>query len=200
MSGRTLRAVADDLGISVKVVTAPDPIVTLQQAKAHLAVEHDEHDDLIAGLVAAATQHLDGPEGWLGRALGLQTLEVSADRLPAAFLPLPYPPLREVLAVECREGDAWAALDPATWELDPAGLMRRSGASWPSVAFGPGVVCVRFKAGYDPGQVPQPILQAILLTVGHFYRHRSAVAETTLEELPMGVQYLLAPFRVWGAA
>ena len=54
----------------VFVVTPPEPVVSIDEAKDHLRVDGDGEDALIEGLVAAATGHIDGPNGWLGRAIG----------------------------------------------------------------------------------------------------------------------------------
>src|SRR5690606_14090696 len=43
--------------------------VSLDEAKAQLAVEHGDDDALILGYIAAAVDHLDGWSGILGRAL-----------------------------------------------------------------------------------------------------------------------------------
>ncbi|MGU3494217.1 head-tail connector protein [Xanthobacteraceae bacterium A53D] len=53
--------------------------------------------------------------------------------------------------------------------------------------------------GYDPTTivVNDAIIAAIFLTVSHLNEHRDSVVETKLVELPMGVKYLLAPWRVW---
>src|SRR5690606_14123 len=56
------------------LVTAPTMTpVSLADAKAQLAVDHSEHDDMILGFIAAAVDHLDGWTGILGRALVEQT-------------------------------------------------------------------------------------------------------------------------------
>ncbi len=63
---------------------------------------------------------------------------------------------------------------------------------------------VRYRAGYPASDgsstVPAPIRHAILLMVGHLYGSRDAVTTTAAQpaELPLGVQALLAPYRVWG--
>lgn len=60
--------------IRAELVTPPaDQVVSLGDAKLHLRVMHDDEDMLIAGLIDAATDHLDGLTGTLGIALGPQT-------------------------------------------------------------------------------------------------------------------------------
>lgn len=40
--------------------------------------------------------------------------------------------------------------------------------------------------------------QATLLIVAHWYAHREGVSETAMSEVPMGVNYLLSPYRKMG--
>src|SRR5579875_4153338 len=63
----------------VAVITPPEPLVELDLAKQHLRVDDGDSDDLINAYIAAAQANIDGPGGWLGRAIGLQTLEVRLD-------------------------------------------------------------------------------------------------------------------------
>ena len=46
--------------------------------------------------------------------------------------------------------------------------------------------------------MPSPLQQAILLLAAHWFEHREAAgAGVAFQELPMGVQALAAPYRVW---
>ena len=160
--------------MAVTVVTPPTaPVVGLAEAKAHLRVDHTDEDGLITTLVEVATAWLAGPDGWLGRSLGEQVLETT---FPAGLDPAerayPCPPL---LGVVREVADA----DGRT-------------------------VTVRYRAGYpvvaNRSTVPAPIRHAILLMVGHLYGSRDAVTTSAAQpaQLPLGVEALLAPFRIWG--
>ena len=61
------------------------------------------------------------------------------------------------------------------------------------------VLPVDGEIGYDETAiVVNPAIQAaILLVTGHLYEHREAATELKIEELPMSVRALLAPWRVW---
>lgn len=57
----------------VRVTPPAEPPVSLEEAKAHLRVDFGDDDLYVAGLIEAATAHLDGWSGILGRALVTQT-------------------------------------------------------------------------------------------------------------------------------
>ncbi|MCC0809052.1 phage gp6-like head-tail connector protein [Methylobacterium sp. W2] len=157
------------------VVVPPDPLITTAQAKKHLRVEHGDDDEYIADLVAVATGWLDGPEGWLGRALGLQTLELVTPAWAwASDRRLPLPPLVEIVS------ETAAADERSTTVRFVAGY--------------------GFTGDGDEKKWlgPAPIRHAILLMVGHLYANREAVTSSQAkpEQLPMGVEALLSNTRV----
>jgi uncharacterized phiE125 gp8 family phage protein len=199
---------------SVVVIVPPAvPAVSLDEAKAQLRVDHGEDDALIAHLVAAATAALDGPDGWLGRALVRQTLELRCEAFPAGcnFIALPLPPLVAAGPIALTYADAAGSdrlLDAADYRVIGAGgrgqayLALAYGKAWPAARRQPESVRLRFDAGYGAGaEVPAPIRHAILLMVGHLYEHRGEVAETAaaLQLLPAGADALLAPYRIYAA-
>ena len=74
------------------------------------------------------------------------------------------------------------------------------GATWPAVRCQPRAITVRFVCGYggNPGDIPEPIRQAMLLLVGHWYENRETVnVDNSTSELPFTTQALLSPFRVY---
>lgn len=187
----------------VVVVTPPEPVVSLEDAKEHLRVDHDDDDALITGLVAAAIGHLDGPSGWLGRALGRQTMELTLDSFAglegSGIIRLPFPPVASVAAVKYidRTGIEQTA-DPATYRLiDGALLAPVFNGRWPLTRCDYESVRVTYLAGYL--ELPQPIRVAILMLVAQWYAGRDSVTrdEQIPRTLPFGVEALLAPYRVW---
>jgi len=84
------------------LVTPPaQPVITLAEAKAHLRVDIDAEDSLIEGMVAAATAHLDGWRGVLGRAIMPQAWRETHDGAGPFALALP-----DVTAVTASAGGA----------------------------------------------------------------------------------------------
>jgi hypothetical protein len=169
----------------VVVITPPDPIVSWEEAKAHLRLDTDDEQAYVVALIAAAQQWIDGPGGWLGRCVGVQTLELRAQTNSFNCIQLPYPPVVEV--------------EEATIDGEPLVVAERvdglfSIVSSSAAMFGP--LIVRYRAGYET--IPAPIKQAILLLVGQWYSFRSNVAEDGAPaEIPMAVEALLSTYRVW---
>lgn len=185
--------------MSVIVVTPPEPIVSLEVARAHLRVDGAYDDAYIEALVAAATGWIDGPGGgWLGRALGRQMLELSRCSWEAGAICLPYPPIAEIVEVRYRASpESYVTVDPSVYELTAGHILSpRPGKSWPSVLTGADAIKVEYVAGYG-ADVPKPVMVAILLLVGHWYARREAVSEGGVVELPFAVEALLSPFRLW---
>lgn len=180
----------------VVVVTPPDPIVSLDEAKRHLRVDHDDENAYVESLIAVATAWLDAPAGWLGRALGEQVLEVRYAAWPRP-LRLPYLPEIEITAITYVDPAGAAQILPLSGGAVPyAGL--------PAVRGRDGDVRIRYRAGYAKAQdgkstVPAPIRHAILLMVSHLFNNRDAVTTTAAQPatLPLGVEALLGPYRVW---
>lgn len=176
--------------------------VTLAEAKAQARVDHADEDALIAGLIAAATQHLDGWEGTLGRALVTQTW---AARYPGfgCVLRLPLRPVQSVTSVVYRDATgAEETLDAGLYRLQAdelgAYVERVAETVWPETAARSDAVTVTFVAGYgDPADVPRPIRQAMLMLIEHWYDNRGAVlAGAAASPMPLAVDALLGPYRV----
>jgi uncharacterized phiE125 gp8 family phage protein len=197
--------------MGVVVISGPGRFMDLDLVKSQVRVDHNDDDALIEAYADAAVAGIDGPAGWLGRSLALQTLELRLDRFPTCDnVVLPYGPVIDVLSVKYDDGDGveqtW---DPANFNLlaaDGYGVLQRAyDSTWPSNRLYGEAVRIRYRAGYvvdvaqDPpaSNVPGAIVAAILLYAGHLYANREAVkVGETVTTLPLGVENLLAPFRI----
>lgn len=143
--------------------------VTLAEAKAHLRVTDDFEDDLITGMIDAATDTLDGPNGFLGRAIVTQTWQYQAASLPS-FLRLPLDPVQSIAAFTYLDADgdeqAFTGYRLTGDILDPL-------TSWPSTATRRDAITIEFVVGYgDPADVPEAIKKEIYRLVAHEYFNR----------------------------
>lgn len=195
--------------MSVVVITPPAPLVDLGLAKLHLGVDAGDRDALITAYIAAASAHIDGPGGWLGRSIGVQTLEARLDRFDCDLVRLHSGPLISVLSVKYDDSDGVEqTLAGDAYSLDPRGVLAAYGTTWPAARLRAGSVRVRYVAGHvadataDPlvPSIPAPITAAVLLMVGDLFANReTAVTGTIAASIPMSttVENLLAPYRVW---
>jgi len=178
---------------------AAEPI-GLAEAKAHLRVDTSDEDTLISSLSVAARMLI---ERTLGLALITQGWSHYIDAWPhGCCIALPLSPVQTVSAVTLHDPDGGTnVLDPGDYTVDvlsdPARIVLTSAV--PSLGLRPfNGFEVAFVAGFgDAGaSVPQPIRQALLLMVAHWFERREPVE---LGPGPQGVPAiaagLLQPYR-----
>lgn len=182
--------------MGVVVITPAAAFVTLAEAKLHCNVDHDDDDTLIEAYIAAATAHIDGPFGWLGRSVGEQTLEYTASGFGCErYVQLPYPPVISVTSVKYLDSDGVEqTVAPADYSVIGDTFWLLPDGSWPSVGYYPDAVRVRYQAGYET--VPESIRVAVLLHVGTLYDNRASIGEAQ-SILPHAYAALLSTFRVY---
>lgn len=200
-------------------VIAPARAVDLTIAKAHLKVEHDDDDEIIKAYLDAAIEDLDGPGGYLGRALAPQTWDLTLDGFPDddVAIELPLPPLIEVEAVFYQaSAGVETELDASAYVVAGVGDRVRAGrvgltatGTWPRTETLANAVRVRFRAGFiDPSDspaagadLPPTIRAAIFLRLGDLYRNRGSSSVGDLVENFPWTKGLLRRWRYYlGAA
>ena len=67
---------APTYGLRPVLTSAPAALISVADFKTHAHIDHSDEDPYIEGVVAAATAHLDGYAGALGRALVTQTWKI----------------------------------------------------------------------------------------------------------------------------
>jgi uncharacterized phiE125 gp8 family phage protein len=200
--------------MGLTLVTAPtlDP-VSLAEAKAHCRVTTTDEDGLLAGYILAARQHA---EQYTRRAFITQTWALTLDEdWPQCVerrnatrdrIVLPRPPAISVTSIAYTDLDGASQtlaadqyrlvkLDTGEHAIDPA-----YNVYWPSVRNQSATITVTFVAGYgsSPGSIPEPIRQAMLLLIGHWYENRETVnVGNIVNEMPFATAALLSPYRVF---
>jgi uncharacterized phiE125 gp8 family phage protein len=185
----------------VSVIVPPDPLLDLDLAKKQLKVEHTAEDDLIQAYIDAALAQLDGPGGWLGRAIAPQTLQLAVFDTTDAIIALPYPPIIEVESVtyDDLEGEA-QDLDAADW-LYRRGALQAVSGSFPEF----GELRVRYRAGYEPPaeddqEEPSAIkrcrVAALMLVADYFHRREAQLPEPGVME-NKAVERLLGDLKIY---
>lgn len=204
--------------VPVRTAAPEQAPITLDQAKQHLRVLHDDEDEYIADLIEAATDYLDGYSGVLGKALITQTWRLDFgpaydfytgwwSAWPLQLFRLPVGPVQSVTSVTYYDGsNVQQTLNASTYQLftDAIGpfLGLAPQQSWPSTYLRQDAIRVTWVAGHGatPETVPSRIRALIKLLVGHWYENREAVTlgNTQAVELPLAAQALIATSRSIG--
>jgi len=178
--------------------------VDLNTFKIHARVRIDDEteDEYLNGLIAAATESIDGANGWLGRALITQQWKLTLHAFPGTGkIMLPLPPLQGVDSVKYIDAagaeQTFAAENYEVVTAAEQGYLRLlSGKAWPQ-AKSCEPVSVLFKCGYggDPAAVPFRIRQYIMVQAADMYNNREAnLVGTNIAPVP-GVDTMLNDFR-----
>lgn len=190
------------------VWTIADPsteLITLEEARLHLKLDaagsplsHPD-DALVEVMITAARQ---AAENFLNAKVGEYELEL---RLAGFSSEIEIPDM--VVSIDSVKyidtAGATQTVDPTDYELAgaPAAPILRPvyDGEWPTdIRAQDDAVRIRYTSGYSagsPNTLPAAIRAAMLLTLGHLYANRQAVAEKQSHELPLGVTSLLMPYR-----
>lgn len=163
---------------SWEITTAPaaEPW-TLDEAKEHLRVTHNEEDGYITRLIVAARRKVERDTG---RALVTQGVTLYLDAFPAVIW-LPRPPLQaitgNVLHYRNTAGD-WAEF--TGYQVDakstPARVAPKRNYSWPSAYREMAAIKVVYTCGYgNAAAVPTDLRHALLVLLAHWFEIREAV-------------------------
>lgn len=174
--------------------------VTLQEAKDHLNYTGSLDDSIIDFIIKTARETV---ENLTGRALITRTLELTTGCF-SDVMELSKPTLQSVTSVAYIDTDgATQTLATSIYDVDakstPGAVRLGYDQSWPSIRSVYNAVTITYKAGYgDNAQdVPGPLKSAMLLIIGHLYENREATAPISINEVPMSVKFLIAPYRIY---
>lgn len=208
------------MGLAVITEPVTEPI-SLDEAKLHLRVDHCDEDYLIASLISAARRNV---ETFMRRPVISTKYRLTIDRFPGYGLPsfiqnelaafvadwsdlIMRLPVGGVTAIDSIKyidtSQVEQTLSSSNYILDaseqPARIAPAYNKAWPATLAQIAAVKIEFFAGYaSPSVVPKDIIAALKLMLGHLYENREAVASQTMNEIPMGAEYLLWPHRVHG--
>lgn len=152
--------------MSTRIISGPEPIVT----PTDIAGSHPADDPAIVGMIAAVQQAIDGPTGWLGRALGKQTLELWLPHFDCRHWIGLYTPViaADPITVKYLDTDeVEQAVSPTMYRMAGDNLGFRQEFSPPVTACRPDAVRIRYGAGYETENVPPQAKQAVILSVQH---------------------------------
>jgi uncharacterized phiE125 gp8 family phage protein len=187
--------------MALKLVTpATELVVSLADAKAHLRVDTTDDDALISAYITAAAELA---EQATGRALMLQTWELTLDAFPEAF-EITRVPAASVTSIKYWDADGdQQTLGTSLYTLDNADdfgsayVVPELGGSWPGARVQINAVALRYVAGYaTAAAVPESIKAWVKLQVGAMYENRQA--EGAVQTYALGfADRLLDRYKVW---
>ena len=192
--------------MALTLITAPavEPI-SLAEAKAHLRVSHSNDDTLIEIYIRAIREYLEGPYGFLGRALVTQSWRLTLDEFPDNEIKIPLPPLQSITNIYYDDADGVEqTVNTDDYYVDtvsePGWVVPVS--SWPTPLASINTVRIDFVAGYPAtadsppdlaGNVPFNIKAGMLLLIGNLMEHReeNIVGNFAIAALPFGADVML---------
>ena len=181
-----------------ELVTAPAITpVSLIEVKAHLRVEHNDDDALIARLISTAVTYVD-VKGILGKAMITQTWGEWFAPNPGTVT-LGLGPVQSVSAIKYYDTDN--ELQTATlsnfYVLGTGGrttIKPKAGYSWPTTFTRDDAIKVEYVIGYgdNQGDVPETVRHGLMLLIAHWYENReNELMGTISKNLPYGFEALM---------
>lgn len=168
--------------------------VKLAEAKLHLRIDHDTDDALITSLIKVAREWC---ESYQNRAYITQTITWKLDDFPRVFI-VPKPKLQSVTTIKYIDVNGEEqTLSSSEYDVDvysqPARIVEAFNSSWPGIRGDINSVEVIYVAGYGDAatDVPESVIAAMKLLVGHLYENRELSTTDSLKEIPFGVKSLL---------
>lgn len=189
------------------VTAASEEPVTLAEAAAHVRQDSSDDDSTLTRLIAAA-------RGSIEKQYNMYLVTQTVDAFYPGFggsdrIRIPRGPLQSVTSVKyTNTADTEATFSTASYDVDPRRgyVVLKDAALWPTAILRPlDPVVIRCVMGYGAASaVPAEIKQAILLRLGHLYRHREEVTlgNSAIEStaLAVGVGHLMSLHRNWKLA
>lgn len=170
----------------------------MQQAKDHCRVDIDADDALISESIAAAT---DYAEQTTGRPFITRTVTFYTDNFADLELSTD---VQSVTAIRYYDKNgALQTLDAGVYQTDLRGLIGRirlaPNQSWPEVEAGR-IDAVEIDAvigiGDNAEDIPQSLITAILMLVGHWYNNReSSIVVVSINSVPLSTAAILMRHR-----
>jgi len=184
------------------VQAASEDPVTLAQLKLFMRVDGNDQDTELTPLISAATALC---ETWTGRAFCARTLKVWYDAVPPeSYLELPFAPVSAISSFKYfGDDDVETTWDSSNYIADvigePARIVLKNGATWPTSLRPANAVEIQYVVGYGAaGVVPEGIKQAIKLLCVHLYEGKDVQKFSTdfktIGDAPFGVKMALQPF------
>jgi uncharacterized phiE125 gp8 family phage protein len=184
------------------LVTPSAEPVSLDLAKLHCRVDHDDEDPLITAYISMARYHV---EGFVKASLLPTVWRYRIDEGFPREIRLPTGPVLSAAALEIKYVDDAGVLQtlaPSSYQSslgDTAIIRPAYGEIWPSTRCQMDAVQITFTAGWaNVETLPAPLRSGVLLMIGQLYANREPVAfGVSVAEIPHTIRDLLLPHVRW---
>ncbi len=158
-------------------LTEPQPLLTLDEAKAHLRVDFNDDDTLIYSLISMVTAALDGPSGEYGYPVTTQRWSLTVAGADGQ-LSLPITPVQSLFSLTYwpQGGGAQITATLSDYRLvgdESWAYVEPVSEVWPALADRLDALTVTFNAGYSA--LPEDIKHAARMMLAGLYQNREAV-------------------------
>ena len=188
----------------VRTLAPSVKVISVDEAKTNMKIDHIEDDGLIADLIDAATAYVEGWHGGYGFAMIQQTWTQAYDGF-AAKMRLPIGRAIAITSVDYFDANnAAQTMDLAEIMLfhDALGsyICLAVDASWPSTKTRPDAITIEYTAGFgdEAADVPASIKQSLKLIVAHWYDNREDTSPDEMYKIPLGAHALLQTYNKVG--
>jgi uncharacterized phiE125 gp8 family phage protein len=184
----------------LKVITAPDEIITVNEAAEFMRAEFSSsEEDIIETLITASRQMC---QEYLGRLIGEQTVELRISAFPAGPIQVPAPLISVESIKYLNQSRVETEIDASEFivcDSEPGEILPVN--TWPAAYGSSDAVRVVFKAGYSGDgspalaeRLPKTIRTAMLMQIADMFENREAQTEKPLT-VNLTVERLLSTYR-----
>lgn len=174
---------------------APDPLLTLAEAKAQLEYEDTDKDAYLTALIQAATDLLDGPDGMAGKAIAEQVWTYSL-RTVSGDVALPVFPVKSLESV------SYYDIDNVAQDFDLSNVRLVANEDWAYVeiltawpALYDRADAITFTLQLGLAEVPEAFKHAARLMVAHWFENREAASDKSIRGIEFAVDALVNRYR-----
>lgn len=162
---------------SIEILTEGAEFITLDEAKAHLVIDHSDDDLLIESQIAAARRYC---EHRTSRYFTPTTVRLSRNGFDTV-MPIKHKPVKEIVSIVYDDANGVDnALSASFYSLDSYNNCVRQayGQTYPSTRYHWNSVRITYRVGYytvgspEVVDVPEDVKRAALIVLGDLYEHR----------------------------
>ena len=180
------------------LVSAPnvEPLSTTD-VKTHLRIDTADDDTLIGTYITVARKYC---ERYQNRALITQSWKLTIDDWPdLGEMGIPLAPLQSVTSIIYYDtADAPTTVSTTVYDVDtdsePGRITLKYSKSWPTTTLRPyNGIEITYVCGYGDAatDIPENVIYAMKLLIGHMYENREATNIRALHDIPYSIKSML---------